>query len=77
MSNSGMQHQFDTERRFTDLEIKASFQEDLLEELNQIVFRQQQQIELLLRDVLQLRQYPPVAGAGVSGSARDELPPHY
>lgn len=77
MSNSSMQHQLDTERRFTDLEIKASFQEDLLEELNQTVFRLRQQIDLLSRDVLQLRQQAPAAGAGVSGGARDELPPHY
>jgi SlyX protein len=71
-----MQHPLDTERRLTDLEIKASFQEDLLEELNQTVFRQQQQIDLLLRDVLQLRLQTPVA-VGVPGGARDELPPHY
>lgn len=77
MSNSGMQYPPDIERRLTDLEIKASFQEDLLEELNQIVFRQQQQIDLLVRDVLRLRQQAPEADAGVSGGARDELPPHY
>ena len=77
MSNSGMQYPPDIERRLTDLEIKASFQEDLLEELNQTVFRQQQQIDLLMRDVLRLRQQIPEAGADVSGGARDELPPHY
>ena len=77
MSNSGMQYPPDIERRLTDLEIKASFQEDLLEELNRTAFRQQQQIDLLVRDVLRLRQQIPEAGAGVSGGARDELPPHY
>ncbi|MBV8124566.1 MAG: SlyX family protein, partial [Paucibacter sp.] len=37
------------EQRLTDLEIKISFQEDLLEQLNQTVFRQQEQIDALIR----------------------------
>ena len=77
MSNRDMQYPQDIERRLTDLEIKASFQEDLLEELNLVVFRQQQQIDLLVRDVLRLRQQAPEAGASEQGGVRDELPPHY
>ena len=77
MSNGSMQYPQDIDQRLTDLEIKASFQEDLLEELNRTVFRQQQQIDLLVRDVLRLRQQMPEAGAGVLGGAGDELPPHY
>ncbi len=77
MSNRGMQYPQDIEPRLIDLEIKASFQEDLLEELNQTVFRQQQQIDLLVRDVLRLRQQIPEAGTGVPNDSRDELPPHY
>ena len=37
----------DTQDRLTDLEVKASFTEDLLDELNQLVARQQQQIDAL------------------------------
>ena len=77
MSNTSMEHPLDIERRLTNLEIKASFQEDLLEELNQTVFRQQQQLDSLLRDVLQLRLQAPGAETGISRGARDELPPHY
>ena len=33
------------DQRLTDLEIKASFTEDLVEQLNQTIYQQQQQIE--------------------------------
>jgi SlyX protein len=66
-----------TEQRLTELEIKASFNEDLVEQLNQVVFRQQQQIDALLREVSQLRQQLPEPGAGGARNPRDELPPHY
>lgn len=78
MSNSAMDNKCDIAQRLDDLEIKASFREDLLEALNQTVFRQQQQIDLLLRDVARLRQQLPEAGSGVSdANPGDELPPHY
>jgi len=35
------------DERITNLEIKLSFSEDLLEELNQTVFKQQQRIEII------------------------------
>ena len=64
------------EARVTELEIKASFAEDLLDQLNHTIFRQQQQIEQLARDVAELRQrIPPDMGA--PNAPRDELPPHY
>lgn len=67
-----------TDQRLTDLEIKASFTEDALEQLNQVVVRQQQEIEWLLREVKQLRQQMPDGGAGAGFSqASEELPPHY
>ncbi|MBI2726556.1 MAG: SlyX family protein [Polaromonas sp.] len=67
----------DTDQRLTDLEIKASFTEDLLEQLDKVVIRQQQQIDLLLREIAELRQ--PVADGGVTTtrSLRDDLPPHF
>lgn len=67
-----------TEQRLMDLEIKASFNEDLVEQLNQVVFRQQQQIDALVREVSQLRQQLPEPGTGgAPRNPRDELPPHY
>jgi len=68
----------DTEQRLIDLEIKLSFQEDLIEQLNQVVVRQQQQIDALIREALAWRQsQSPDAGAPAFRSLRDELPPHY
>ena len=67
----------DTDQRLTDLEIKASFTEDLLDQLNQIIARQQRQIDALLREVSELRQRVPEGGALPFRSLRDELPPHY
>jgi SlyX protein len=65
------------ESRLAELEIKLSFNEDLLEDLNHIVAHQQQQIadlEQLVRDLrLQMqRSLPP----DTSASAH-EIPPHY
>ncbi|WP_442907343.1 SlyX family protein [Hydrogenophaga sp. BPS33] len=71
-------HGEDTEQRLVDLEIKASYAEDLLDSLNQLVARQQEQIDLLLREVRHLRQRgEPEAAPGVARDPRDELPPHY
>lgn len=68
----------DTERRLTDLEIKASYADDLLEELNRVVVRQQQQIDKLQRELAELRrQLPDPGSAAPFRSLRDELPPHY
>jgi SlyX protein len=67
------------DQRLTDLEIKISFTEDLVEDLNQIIVRQQQQIDLLLREVANLQQQSSSQDGGGAGfrSLRDELPPHY
>ena len=67
----------DIDKRLMDLEIKASFTEDLVEQRNKTIFQQQQQIEALIREVSQLRQQTPDGGTGGFRSLRDELPPHY
>lgn len=67
----------DVERRLTDLEIKASYGEDLLDRLNEVVVRQQAQIDRLERELAALRQQAPAEGAPVWRSLREELPPHY
>ena len=77
MSNTAMQANDATDHRLTDLEIKASFNEDLLDQLNQVIIRQQQQIDALVRELGQLRQQIPDAGSGVFSRAGDDLPPHY
>lgn len=66
------------DERTTNLEIKLSFTEDLIEELNQTVYKQQQQIELLYKEIkalkIQMANSMPVEGGS---SLRDEIPPHY
>lgn len=67
----------DTDQRLNELEIKASFTEDLVEQLNLTVYRQQEQLHALLQEVIQLRQQSSDGGTGSARSPRDELPPHY
>ncbi len=66
-----------TEQRLTELEIKASFTDDLVEQLNQVIIRQQCQIDALVFEVQRLRQQLPDASSSGSNHPRDELPPHY
>ncbi len=67
----------DTDARLTELEIKASYAEDLLEQLNTTIYRQQQQIDLLLREVMGLREQLPEGSQPVLRNLRDDLPPHH
>ena len=60
----------------TTLEEKISYLEDLVDSLNLLVARQQQQLEWLAREVIQARRQTG-DGAGGGFSLRDELPPHY
>lgn len=66
------------EHRLMDLEVKVSFMDDLVEQLNDIVARQQLQLDRLVREVVQLQHQLQDAGSGsTSRNLRDELPPHY
>ena len=76
-SNMDMENPQDIEQRLINLEIKATFTEDLLEQLDQVIVRQQQQIELLIRELGRLREPATDAQGGVPRNLRDELPPHY
>ena len=57
-----------TEDRITNLEIKLSFTEDLIEQLNQTVYKQQQQIEFLYRELKSIKEQ-----AGSGDSQRDNF----
>lgn len=66
------------ENRLVDLEIKAGFAEDLLDQLNAQVYRQQQQIDALLQALHYLReQSPEPGGGGEVRNLRDDIPPHF
>jgi SlyX protein len=71
-----MQNTDPIDKRLMELEIKASFSEDLLEQLNQTIYRQQQDIERLAREIGQLKLQAQSTGA-TTRNASDDLPPHY
>ncbi|WP_456415927.1 SlyX family protein [Thiolapillus sp.] len=63
-----------------DLQIRFSFQEDSLQELNLTVARQQTELDLLRRELLRLQERlleleRNQSGGGEGGGP--ELPPHY
>ena len=66
-----------TEARLTDLEVKLSFTEDLVDDLNRTIFRQQQQIDLLITEIRSLRDQMNNIQPEERRSLRDEIPPHY
>lgn len=64
--------------RVEALEMKAAYAEDLLDALNLTIYRQQEQIAQLQRQLQALQtQAAPADAAAASRSLRDELPPHY
>ena len=76
-SNRGMSDDPHTNERLMALEIKSSYAEDLLEQLNQLVYQQQQSMDALMAEMNQLRRQMPEGGPAAERNLRDELPPHY
>ncbi len=67
-----------TNDRLTELEIKLSLTEDLVDELNRTVFRQQEQLDLLQAQLqLLYKQMQSATGPAEPRNLRDEIPPHY
>lgn len=68
----------DIDNRLMDLEVKASYAEDQLEQLSDLIYRQQQQMDALLHELRLMRERLPEAGASsVPRNLRDDIPPHY
>lgn len=65
------------EDRITNLEIKISFTEDLIEQLNQTVYKQQQQIEFLYRELKSIKEQAGSSDQSGARNLKDEIPPHY
>jgi len=64
--------------RIVEIEAKLSLAEDLLDTLNMTVFRQQEALARLERQVTELRrQIANMSAPGAAGQAADEVPPHY
>lgn len=67
----------EADRRLTELEIKASYTEDTIDRLNAVVVRQQNQIDLLMRELAALKSNDADGEPAAPRNLRDELPPHY
>lgn len=65
------------EHRLTELEVKLTYAEDLLDELNRTVYRQQEEIDFLKRELGRLARQVRDWAPGDEVNPRDEIPPHY
>lgn len=67
------------EERLARIESKLALSEDLLDELNMTVYRQQQQIDRLQQQIVELRRQLSAASAAGERprDLRDDIPPHY
>jgi len=65
------------EDRLNRIESKIALSEDLLEELNLTVFRQQQQIDRLQQQIVDLHRQLASGSPGERRDLREEIPPHY
>lgn len=66
-----------TDERLTQLEIKLSYAEELLDALDTLVAQQQDRIDLLARELGELQRQRAQDAPLAFRSLRDELPPHY
>jgi SlyX protein len=65
------------ENRLEKIESKLGLAEDLLDELNKTIYRQQQQIERMQHEMRTLRQQVQAAQPAEQRNLLDEIPPHY
>lgn len=73
-----MTHRPNFETHIVELETRLAFQEHTLQSLNDVVTRQQQQIEALVREVNALKDRLRAAAPSPVGPLEDEKPPpHY
>ncbi len=67
-----------TEKRITELETKVAYQEHTIQELNDVIYKQQQQIdkvEIMCQHLMDRIQTLSDTGSGESSA--NERPPHY
>ena len=63
--------------RLTELEVRSAFLGDALDQLNEVVVRQQQQIDLLVREVMALKAQVGAEDGSRPDNLAEEKPPHY
>lgn len=71
----------DTEKRLMDIELKLVAQDDLLDELNKTVYRQQNKIDeleaLCTALAKRLKEMNELVAANSANAPINERPPHY
>ncbi|MFA7242975.1 MAG: SlyX family protein [Sulfuricellaceae bacterium] len=66
------------EARLTEIEVKITYQEDIVQELNMLVYQQQKRIEQLEKICESLMDHVRSLAQPAAGSdAPHEKPPHY
>ena len=66
------------DERLVNIETKIAYQEDLIEELNKVVYQQQQKLSQLEKTCKSLaRHIQSLDEPGNEHKAVNELPPHY
>ena len=65
------------DQRLTNLEIKATYTEELVEQLDKVISHQQHQIAQLLREMIELRQPASESMLNSTRNLQDDLPPHF
>ncbi len=70
------------ESRLTELEMKISYQDHIIGELNDVVIRQQQQIDSLEKSFLRVNEHLKQAGSfdlasDLARADEETPPPHY
>ena len=66
-------------KRITELEIKVAYQEDTIQQLDNVVCKQQDQIDALKKQLIQLSDSTKEISEDIKGSQSpvDDVPPHY
>lgn len=66
------------EERLTEIESRVAFQDDTIQQLNDVIVRQQQDIEQLTEELQLLKQQmQALAPSLVVDQAQETPPPHY
>jgi uncharacterized coiled-coil protein SlyX len=64
--------------RIAELETQLAFQDDLLQSLNQVTIKQEEQMLAIIRELKSLREQVAVMSSAPSkANAEEEPPPHY
>ncbi len=65
------------DKRFEDIEIRMAYLESTVEQLNQVVIKQQDQVDLLILEIQRMKQEQQQGGDLVRDQSDETPPPHY